>query len=253
MISNIDAIDYLTKNWDIIENSEYKGIIFLFDEFHLVQDLKNKRWFTLSDFLAVLNEVQKQGCKYNAVLCGLPILQINVKMSRSYTERMFKSLEITHLKKNESLKAVTGALKNSQFRFSTKLINALIKDTGGYPYFIQFFGKEIINNLNKKSIDEKDYQQIKHKIIQQLEYDFFDPRLEILSEDEKSVLFAMRKVKESDISFKIISKTLKVDKRKISKYLERLEAKGLIYKYKHGIYRFSIPMLKEYLIRKSQK
>ena len=240
-------IDYLVNNWKIIENSGHKGVIFLFDEFHTIQDIKNKRWFTLTDFLGVINEVQNQGCGYYVVLCGLPTLQINVKRSRSYTERMFKSLEISNLKPNEAKLAITEALKKSNYSFASDLVTKIVKDTESYPYFIQFYCKEIINNTDKKNITAKDYELIKSSITKQLEYDFFDPRMEMLSDDEKIVLKSMSTISEKDILFKDIEKKSKIDKRKLSKYLQRLQEKGLVYNYTHGVYRFSVPMLKDYL------
>lgn len=240
-------IDYLTKNWKIIEKSDYKGVIFLFDEFHTVQDIKTKRWFTLTDFLGVLNEIQKQGCKYYAVLCGLPTLQFNIKKSRSYSERMFKSMEISNLTRQSAVLAITEPLKKSDHAFSAELVNEIIKDTEGYPYFLQFYCKEIINNISKKNIEKSDYDRIKHSIVQQLEYDFFDPRMEALSDEQKKTLYFMSKIDSSEIQFKDILRLAKMDKRKLSKHLLRLEEKGLVYNYKHGVYRFSVPMLRDYL------
>ena len=243
-------LKYLTANWEIIKNSPYNGVIFLFDEFHAVKDLKNKRWFTLTDFIGVLNEAQKNNCKYFAVLCGLPTMQVNIKKSRSYSERMFKSLDISNLSKKAAKEAIVEPLKTSNYSFSNDLIDQIVSDTGQYPYFIQFYCKEIINSINKKNIVKTDYDRIKISILQQLEYDFFDPRMELLSDDEKLVLFSMAKIEESDMPFTKIKSISKIDKRKLTNYLKRLEEKGLIYKHERAIFRFSVPMLKDYLQRK---
>jgi hypothetical protein len=244
-------LKYLVENWKIIEQSQYKGVIFLFDEFHTIKDTKRKKWFTLTDFIGVINEAQKQGCRYFVVLTGLPPMIINIKKSRSYSERMFKTIEIDNLSETASKEAITKPLKKINKKFSKELITKLILDTGKYPYFIQFYCKEILNNISKKSINLKDYERIQHLIVNQLEYDFFDPRMELLSDDEKKVLFSMSKIKKSDIEFEEIKKISKIDMSPLSSYLKRLENKGLIYNYKRGIYRFSLPMLKEYLKRNS--
>ena len=97
-----------------------------------------------------------------------------------------------------------------------------------------------------------DYHRIEQSIIKQLEYDFFDPRMEMLSYEEKNVLFAMSKIKNTDIVFDDVQKISKVPRNALAMYLGRLEQKGLIYNYKRGVYRFSLPMLKEYLTRKSE-
>ncbi|MHB8546493.1 MAG: hypothetical protein ACYDAJ_06985 [Nitrosotalea sp.] len=61
----------------------------------------------------------------------------------------------------------------------------------------------------------------------------------------------MSKITDTDIPFEKIVKASKIAMSPLSTYLKRLEEKGLVYRYKHGIYRFSLPMLKEYLIRNS--
>ena len=67
--------NYLVKNWEIIEKSEYRGAVLLYDEFHSIRDVPKRSWYVLSDFIGVLAEVQKQGCGYFAVLSGLPTLR----------------------------------------------------------------------------------------------------------------------------------------------------------------------------------
>jgi len=245
--------EYLIKNWKVFENSKFKGAMLLYDEFHTIYDVPRKKWFTLSDFLGVLNEVQKEGCKYFVVFSGLPHLQINIKKAKSYSERMYKILEIGNLSEKEAKLAIYNPLKKSQYKFSNSLIDLITKETGQYPYFIQFYGKEIINNTNKKSISVEDFQKIRAIIVKQLDIDFFDARMESLSEDEKKVIFAMSLFKNSDIPTDFIKTRTSIQRTSLSKYLGRLEEKGLIYNYKRGIYRFSVPLLKDYLIRKSTK
>ena len=145
-------LKYLTDNWKVIEHSGYKGVVFLFDEFHTIKDIKNKRWYTLTDFIGVINEAQKKGCKYYVVLCGLPTMHINIKASRSYGERMFKSIEITNLTKDAVKKAITEPLRNSEYKFAHEVVEKIVEDTNQYPYFIQFYCKELINNVDKKCI-----------------------------------------------------------------------------------------------------
>ncbi|MGI0073187.1 MAG: AAA family ATPase [Nitrosotalea sp.] len=243
--------EYLTKNWKIFENSNYKGVIFLFDEFHSIYDVPYKKWFVLSDFMGVLNEVQKAGCKYFAVFSGLPNLHLNIKEARSYSERMYKSLEVGNLGKEEAAFAITKPLDKSEYKFEKPLVEKIVTETGQYPYFIQFYCKELINMSDKKKISLSNYDRISPMITKQLDDDFFDPRLEILSDDEQKVIIAMAGATVTDIPFDFIKKRTRMERTTLSKYMKRLEEKGLIYNYKRGIYRFSVPLLKQYLVRKS--
>ncbi len=243
--------DYLNKNWPIFENAGKKGVVFLYDEFHTVIDKRQSRQYVLSDFLAAINETQKQGRKYFVVLCGLPNLQLNVKKARSYSERMFNSIEVGDLNIQDGHLAIEKALEGASYRFEKRLVDSLCEDTQGYPYFIQFYGKEIISNVEKEGdVTYSDYERIKPVLIKQLDEAFFDPRFELASNEEEEVLCAMSKLNGRNIPFEFIKKTSKKARSQVGKSLSRLERKGMVYNYKRGIYRFSLPLFREYLRRK---
>jgi len=243
---------YLSKNWRIFENADHK-VIFLFDEFHTVVDIPRDRKYVLSDFLGALNDVQRDGCGYFIVLSGLPNLQLNVKKARSYSERMYKSIEVGNLKPTDAKFAITRPLKNTSWTFEDQLVDSLVTETAGYPYFIQFYCKEIINNVNSNNITLADFERIRSLIIKQLDDDFFNPRIELLSEEERKVLFAMAQTGDENIEFREIARLTKIKRYKLSKYLERLAEKGLAYNYKRGVYRFLIPLLGDFLRRQANK
>lgn len=247
---------YLEENWPVFKNAGYKGVFFLYDEFHTVTDDKRNRQFVLSDFLAAINEVQKKGCGYYVVLCGLPNLQLNVKKARSYTERMYRSIEVGHLDSDSSRLAVEKALESSGYTFDKRLIDSLIIDTGGYPYFLQFYGKEMISNAEAPAMTLKDYERIKPLIIKQLDSDFFEPRFELASDEEHEVLCAMSSFGDAatrNVPFESIRKKARIGKSSASRSLIRLEGKGMVYNYKRGMYRFSLPMFRDFLRRKCRE
>ena len=245
--------DYLSNNWKILDTNGFNGVVFWFDEFHTIYDISKKKQYVLGDFIAALNELQKKDFKYFAVFTGLPKLPLNVANSRSYSERMFKTMELGNLSKEEAKLAISKPLNKTQYSFQKSLIDKIIEDTGQYPYFIQFYCREIINNVNKKKITLNDYERIKVIIIKQLENDFFEPRIEKLSGKEEKLIIAMSKVTTKDIPFREILKKSKMEKTSLPSYLERLESKGLIYNHKYGVYRFSLPLLRTYIRKKYAK
>jgi len=239
--------DYLTTNWPVFEKAGFKGVVFLYDEFHTLVDKKYYGEYVLSDFIAAINESQKASQRYVAVLCGLPNLRLNVKQARSYTERMFTDIEVGYLDEGSSREAIERALRGSGYTFTNALVDTMIADTGGYPYFIQYYGKEIITNVAKAKVELTDYEQVKSFIAKELDVSFFDPRYELASPEEQDVLCAMSKHSGSDITFDFIRKTTGKSRTGISRILNRLEKKGMTYNLKRGTYRFSLPMFREYL------
>lgn len=245
--------DYLSNNWQVFKKNGFNGVIFLFDEFHLISDNIKEKFYVLTDFIGAINELQKKGFPYYLVLTGLPKISLNIKKARSYSERMFKTVVLNNLSRDEAILAVSQPLKNSPHSFERNLINMIADDTGQYPYFIQFYCKEIIDRIHRKIIRIKDYESIKSNIIQQLEVDFFDPRIDSLTNMEEKVLISMAKITNENIGFNEIVAKSKIKKASLSKYIDRLEKKGLIYRHKHGLYRYSLPMLRSYIARKHQR
>ena len=243
--------NYLVKNWEIIEKSEYAGAVLLFDEFHTVRDVPKKSWYVLADFVGVLAEVQKAGCGYFAVLSGLPTLKSCVHEARSYSERMFRLLGVGNLDPDEARKAMVEPLRGLKYRFSSDMIEQVIHDTGGYPYFLQFFGREIIMNAGKHKIELDDYMRIRRMIMARLDADFYDQRFDALSCDQRRVLAAMSKVEGDTASVSDIETTAGIKKASLVQHLVRLEEKGVVYRHGHGTYRFSLPLIREYLQRRS--
>ena len=94
------------------------------------------------------------------------------------------------------------------------------------------------------------YQSLKPLITKQLETSFFDPRIDILTETVKKLLIAMAKIDTDDMLFKDIIAASDINKNSLSKYVGRLEKKGLAHNHKYGIYRFSLPMLRNYIVNR---
>lgn len=242
--------NYLVKNWEIIEKSEYDGAVLLFDEFHTVRDMSKRSWYVLSDFIGVLTDVQDQGCGYFAVLSGLPPLRSCVHDARSYSERTFRLLGVGNLCFEDAQKALAEPLRESKHSFSPELIEEVARDTGGYPYFLQFFGSEIISNARRSRITLDDYLRIKGAIMARLDADFYDQRFDALSCSQKKVLVAMSRVDGDDAPLSALESTVDISKASLAQHLARLEEKGVVYRHSHGMYRFSLPLVREYLRRR---
>lgn len=244
--------DYLEKWWKVVQESGYNGIVLLFDEFHMVNDVKPNNWYILTDFIGAVNEIQSNGCRYSLVLCGLPTLMLNVKAARSYAERMFSVMSVSNLDKKNARAAISKPLEDTTWRFSDDLVSAIVRDTDSYPYFIQFFCSEIIFRAGKEHVTLEDYEKIKDQITGDLGRDFFDQRIEPLSAAQRRVLYSAASFHDPDLEFSSIQKSLNMDKGSLSNHLRRLEEKGLIYKSKRGIYRLAMPLLGKYLRLRTQ-
>ena len=242
----IKLVSYLSDVWELLESGGFCGVVFLFDEFHTVKD--DRECDALGSFIGAINELQIRKYRYSVVLCGLPPMLSNVQNARSYSERMFgTSIELSNLDDGDAAMAISKPLGGTSWTFSIALISAILKDSCGYPYFIQFISKHIIDLMDKQDITVDDYMDIRDSIIKKLGNSFFARRMMSLSVRQRQVLYAMASMQDDCMNFTAICEKAGISKATIQTHLWRLEKKGMVHRKEHGTYQFSMPLLREYL------
>jgi hypothetical protein len=242
----------LINNWkEFKPDSGYNGAVFLYDEFHTVRDTPPN--FPLKSYLGAIAYAQRNKCRYVIVLAGLPNMKTYLEEAKTYVERMFEFPEIGNLPEPEAREAIEQPLFAVGIKFEEDVIRKILEETGGYPYFIQFYCYELINRLNKSTINFDDYNGIHKEIVELLDQSFFEGRFEKASDFEQDVLFAMVKTKKdtmrtSDIFSKLSRKHR--DYQTTISALEQLMGKNLIYRPKKGRYSFALPLFRNFLTRK---
>ena len=246
--------DYIGKileaNWPIFEKAGKKGVVFLYDEFHLVRDRKDERQYVLSSLLTAIAKVQREGLRYYLCLSGLPLLKTNLKAAKTYAERMFIFQEIENLEPKEAEKALTEPLKKEGYEFTEGLTRKIIEETAGYPYFLQFYGYFLIEHARTNRVTGKDFETQRPELLKALDKSFFDDRYRLASEAEKTILQAMAESGKKEAPASQLAKKTRMNDQMLQQYLARLTDKGLVFRPQRGHYAFSIPLFKEYLLRR---
>lgn len=243
-------IELLVENWGVFKKSKKSGLVFLYDEFHTVIDKQRPNHFPLASFLGALSYAQREGCRYYVVFSGLPNVAINLKKAKTYVERMFTFRNISNLSKDNSILALKKPLELTDYSFDKNVINKIVDETQGYPYFIQFYGFFLLENLMKKKISMGDYEKIHPLLIDELDNSFFEDRFERASDNEKEVLFTIAKIGEKDVKTSEILANIDLDVSLLMEFLKRLNNKGLIFRPKKGQYSFTLPIFRDFLLRK---
>jgi hypothetical protein len=238
--------------FSIIDKTDYKGLVLLFDEFHNVEDGKIERNYPLSLLLETFSHLQQDKFRLFLVLSGLPPLYPNLVNAKTYAERMFSVWKIGNLNKADAIKAIKNPLKSISQDFSQDLTDKLVQLTKGNPYLIQFFCHFTLENIPKRKIGIKEFQEMLPFLYAQLDNSFFEGRFSRATRGEQEVLFAMAKVSESATPQEI-KKFIGISKSDLSQRLESLCAKNLIFKLERGKYSFALPAFKEFLERKEEK
>jgi hypothetical protein len=143
--------------------------------------------------------------------------------------------------------------------FSESTVNSIIERSAGYPYFIQFFCREVFDVWIAK-IQRGEVPSAPMKdIIRKLDADFFHGRWARATDRQRELLLVVSLLPNADTEFTVQevvgSSQTALDKpfkpSHVSQMLSSLADSGLVYKNRHGKYSLAVPLLAEFILRQT--
>jgi hypothetical protein len=200
----------------------------------------------VSALCAACHEISQAGLPVIVVGAGLPHLPAVLSASKSYSERLFRYQRIDRL----SRKAADQALA------------AMYSATGGYPYFIQAYGKAVWDVAPQSPITAADVAVAAPEAEAELAVGFFGSRFERATPGEREYLRAMAEtaveLAESDaaawdagggsVPTADVAAALGKRPQSLSPARDALLKKGLIYSGERGRIAFTVPHFGRYLL-----
>lgn len=236
-----------------------KGVVFAYDEAQNLSDHSDKEQFPVSVLLDVFQSIQRKWIPFMLILAWLPTLFWKLVEARTYSERMFKVVELMNLNEQESKDAIEKPInqKSSPMTFDDNSIKMIIQESGWYPYFIQYICRECfdafllqIEMWNEPSVPMTE-------INAKLDSDFFSGRWMRASDRERELLHVIATLEERPKEFsvqEILEKMPSIMDKPLSsshtnQYLSKLTDKWLIYKTRYGKYSFAVPLIGDFINR----
>ena len=233
---------------DAISDAGRPGALLLYDEAHLLADDRSRERYPLSGLLAALAAIQRESPRVRIVLSGLPTLSLNLKRARTYAERMFRHVVIGNLERGDAWDALGIPLAGSGRSFAISLIGEIVEMTGGYPYFLQFFGAYICRSIASAQVTAADFRAVESSLLHELDLAFFDDRYEGASPTEQRVLEVMAR-EPGQLRLTRLRPRLG-DVASLDLVVRRLVERGLIYRATRGTYDFALPLFRAYVRRR---
>jgi hypothetical protein len=255
--------EVLVRVAQLLAGTKVKGIVFAYDEAQNLADHAADKEFPLSVLLDVFSWLQRQSlpCRFLLVLTGLPTLFPKLNEARTYTERMFHVLQLERLNMVDAHAAIVKPIEITQstLRFSAAVITGIIKDSGGYPYFIQFMCKEVFDTWITKISNGEAPSVPSTEILAKLDQDFFSSRWDNATDRQQEFMKVVATLPNSDDEFtvqEIVNASPDILKKGFSpsmtnQMLLALIERGLIYRSRRGGYRFAVPLLGGFINRQS--
>ena len=235
------------------------GVIFAYDEAQNLSDNADRGEYPLSVLLDVFQSIQRKGIPFMLVLTGLPTLFPKLVDARTFAERMFHIVTIGKLSEEESREAIVTPLnvEDCPIRFGDDSVKAIIAESGGYPYFIQFICREVFDLwIQKISAAEEPHVPI-DAIQRKLDADFFTGRWARVTDRQRQMLWVIANLERADEEFTIqelVSRSKVLLPKGFSpshanQMLSALSDQGLVYKNRFGKYSFAVPLLGGFILR----
>jgi hypothetical protein len=241
-----DLREALLRIGELCQRSEHKGFVLRYDEFHVVRERPGAP--TLSALLSATSAVQQKSLPLMLMLCGLPPVVDNLSRSKSYSERMFATLELSNLRPPEDRAALVDPAVRLDRRYADDVIEAVMQDTGGYPFFIQVYGDSLWAGSAGATITMADFNRLRPRILATLDAGFFRARYVRASPNERKLMRHIAAIGESASSEQLhMASGLK--NNEIQPTVSALIQKGLVYRPERAHLAFTAPMFGAFLRR----
>lgn len=231
-----------------------KGVAIFIDE---MQDLHPD---DVSALCAACHEISQASLPVVVVGAGLPHLPAVLSASKSYSERLFRYARIDRLPREAAERALQMPAKEEDADFTEDALAAMYAATGGYPYFIQAYGKAVWDLAPRTPITGEDVGVAAPEAESELAVGFFGSRYERATPGEREYLRAMADVaaaiaekgeEELDeiesVPTSEVAKLLGRKPQSLSPARDALLKKGLIYSGERGRIAFTVPHFGRYL------
>ncbi len=225
-----------------------KGIAVFIDE---MQDLGAD---DVSALCAACHEISQTSLPVIVVGAGLPHLPAVLSASKSYSERLFRYQRIDRLEREAADLALTAPAEDEDAEFTDEALAAMYAATGGYPYFIQAYGKAVWDRAPRSPITVEDVLVATPEAESELGVGFFGSRYERATPGEREYLRAMADVAAASADPDVeavptaeVAAALGKKPQALSPARDALLKKGLIYSGERGRIAFTVPHFGRYL------
>lgn len=219
------------------------ALILFVDELQYVEEKQ------LEALITSLHRCSQQGRPISVVGAGLPQLRGRMGKAKSYAERLFDFPEIGPLLESAARQAIEKPAAELDVLFEPAAVEELVRQTHGYPYFLQEWGKHTWDVATQSPITLNDVRTATGSAIAALDESFFRVRFDRLTPTEKKYLRAMAELgpgphRSGDIAERLVRKVTS-----LGPIRNQLISKGMIWSPSHGDTAFTVPLFDEFMRR----
>ncbi|MEV0728572.1 ATP-binding protein [Polymorphospora sp. NPDC050346] len=211
----------------------------------------------VSALCAACHELSQLGAPLIVVGAGLPHLPAVLSAAKSYSERLFRYQRIDRLDRIAADRALCAPAEREDVAYEPKALDLLYEKSGGYPYFVQAYGKATWDHAPRSPITAADVRVAAPEAEAELAVGFFGSRFERATPAERDYMRAMaglarvEDAQSDDLDAAVptadVARSLGRKPASLSPARDALIKKGLIYSGERGTVAFTVPHFGRYL------
>jgi hypothetical protein len=201
----------------------------------------------VSALCAACHELSQSGGPLIVVGAGLPHLPSVLSASKSYSERLFHYLRIDRLERDAADRALIAPAAREDVDFTPDALDALYAVSGGYPYFVQAYGKVTWDAAPDSPITAEDVKVAAPAADAELAVGFFGSRYERATPAERDYMRAMAALGDGPVATAEVADSLGRKPSSLSPARDSLLKKGLVYSAERGLVAFTVPHFGQFL------
>jgi hypothetical protein len=240
-----DLVD-LAETLGAAAAEDHVGVAIFVDE---MQDLTADQ---LSAVCRSCHRAGQQALPWFVIGGGLPNLPTRLADAESYAERLFDYRKVDRLSVEDANIALTEPAAARGVAWDRDAAQFVLDESGGYPYFLQQFGKTVWDAstgpdtiaLDDATIGVADGQE-------QLDLGFYSSRWERATKAEREFLRAMAPDEGEPSRIADVTDRLgKATSQSLGPARASLIGKGIVYSPEHGMISYTVPGMADYVRRR---
>ncbi len=203
----------------------------------------------LAALITALHRCAQRKLPVVLVGAGLPQLRGRMGNAKSYAERLFDFPVVGPLPDVAASLAITRPAEKEGVAIEPAAVQQIVRESKGYPYFLQEWGKHTWDAAPKSPITLADVHVASASAVAALDESFFRVRFDRLTPAEKKYLRAMAELGPGPHRSGDIADCLSRKVTALGPTRNQLISKGMIWSPNHGDTAFTVPLFDAFMKR----
>ena len=219
------------------------AIVLFIDELQYVPEEQ------LAALIAALHSASQEQLPITMVAAGLPQLVGRAGDAKSYAERLFEFAQLDRLDDDDARNALIVPALKEGVAFNPDATSEILRQTSGFPYFLQEWGKHSWDVADASPIAFGDAQRATTAALAELDASFFRVRFDRLTPAQKRYMRAMAELGPGPHRSGDVAHVLERKVTTVAPLRNALIAKGMIFSPAHGDTAFTVPLFDTFMKR----